>query len=54
MEYIKQNATAAGKCGEDMCWYYRDGMLLITGSGAVVLSEDMSDGRILSSKNLLG
>lgn len=43
MEYIKQNAVGNGKCGENLCWYFLEGTLLISGTGAIILSENMEN-----------
>lgn len=39
-EYIKQNATASGRCRENFHWYFWDGNLYIERLGALAYVED--------------
>lgn len=52
-DYIKQNASANGKCGENMRWYLLDGNLYIEGTGALCAPDVMDwgiDQKILKEK----
>ena len=53
MEYIKQNAVGNGKCGENLYWYFLEGTLLISGIGAIILSENMENWEKLSLTSFL-
>ena len=40
IEYIKQNTAFSGRCRENFCWYFLQGVLYIESTGALDYVED--------------